>query len=148
MRSNQLHDLMEMFTYHYKIWSLEWSKNNDLGISTTCVTILNILVNEGSKQAKDLVTALFITSGGVTGVTNRLVKAGLILRKRDEEGDRRSINFEITDKGREVLALANVRRSELMEKFYRSLTDGDVKKLYQIYNKMHYDVQDDDFQVY
>jgi DNA-binding MarR family transcriptional regulator len=145
-RNDELHALMEMFTIQTRIWTLEWNKNIDLGISTTHVTILNLLVNEGSKQAKDLVEALFITSGGVTGVTNKLVECGLIIRKRDEVGDRRSIIFEITDKGRELLTLANEKRSELMEKFYRSLSDSEIKELYQIYNRMHTDLQGKDFQ--
>jgi DNA-binding MarR family transcriptional regulator len=145
-RINELHSLMEMFTIQTRIWTIEWNKNNDLGISTTHVTILNLLVNEGSKQAKDLVEALFITSGGVTGVTNKLVECGLIIRKRDEAGDRRSIIFEITDKGRELLTLANEKRSELMEKIYRSLSDNEIKQLYQTYHRMHKDLQGKDFQ--
>jgi DNA-binding MarR family transcriptional regulator len=136
-----------MFTVQTKIWALEWNKNDDLGISSTHVTILNILVNEGSKQAKDLVEALFITSGGVTGVTDRLVQAGLILRKKDEEGDRRSIIFEITDKGREVLILANEKKNQLMEKMYRSLADDEIHHLYQIYAKMLKDLYSKDFKV-
>jgi DNA-binding MarR family transcriptional regulator len=145
-RNSELHALKEMFTIQTRIWTLEWNKFTDIDISTTHVAILNILVNEGSKQAKDLVEALFITSGGVTGVTNKLVEADLILRKRDEDGDRRSINFEITEKGREVLALANEKMSQLMEKFYRSLSDNDIKELYQIYSRMHKDLQGKDFQ--
>jgi DNA-binding MarR family transcriptional regulator len=145
-RNSELHTLMEMFTIQTRIWILEWNKNNDLGITNTHVTILNILVNEGSKQAKDLVEALSITSGGVTGVTNKLVEAGLIIRKRDEAGDRRSVNFEITEKGREILIIANEKRSQLMEKLYRSLSNSDIKELYQIYSKMLKDLQDKDFQ--
>lgn len=145
-RDKELHCLLKMFTVQRKIWMLEWNKSNSLGLSLTHVTILNILEKEGPKQAKDLVDNLFISSGGVTGVTNKLVEAGHILRKRDETGDRRSVIFEITDQGRQVIEKANEKKEQLMKKFYRSLSNSEVNDLYIIYRKLLKDLHGKDFQ--
>ncbi len=50
----------------------------------------------------DLKEKLFITGAGATGIADHLVKKGLAKRTRSKQ-DRRVVNIEITDKGKNII---------------------------------------------
>ena len=60
------------------------------GLGITEMKALSIVLREGPQTAGALVTQLGVTSGAVTGVIDRLVKAGFARREADA-GDRRKV---------------------------------------------------------
>lgn len=60
------------------------------GLAVTDMKALSIVLREGPQSAGALVTRLAITSGAVTGVIDRLVRAGLVRREADA-ADRRKV---------------------------------------------------------
>jgi DNA-binding MarR family transcriptional regulator len=60
------------------------------GLGVTDMKALSILLREGPRSAGELVSALRLTSGAVTGVIDRLVAAGVALREIDPD-DRRKV---------------------------------------------------------
>jgi len=119
-----------------KIWLTDWNSKNHLNLSMTEVSILEMLASEGQKRAKELSEPLHITSGGITGICNRLIKKGFIVRARDESFDRRSVVLEITDTGRKVVQEAFDIRLEVISTHFSSLTDEEIKEWNRIYKKL------------
>ncbi|MFP7332864.1 MarR family transcriptional regulator [Shouchella clausii] len=125
-----------MSAMHNKLWLTDWNSKNHLNLSMTEVSILEILHAEGPKRAKELSEPLHITSGGITGICNRLIKKGYIVRTRDESIDRRSVVVHITDLGRQVVQQAFEMRLELVTNHFSELTDEEIKIWNKIYKKL------------
>jgi DNA-binding MarR family transcriptional regulator len=66
-----------------------------LGVNETDLHCLNILENSGGLTAGELATRSGLTSGAVTGVVDRLERAGYARRVADP-ADRRRVNVEVT----------------------------------------------------
>ena len=68
-----------------------------LGINLTDLHALNIVENHGQVTAGALAAEAGLTSGAVTGVVDRLERAGYARRVPDPE-DRRRVKIEVTDR--------------------------------------------------
>lgn len=55
-----------------------------------------------------------VSSAAVTGVVDSLVKAGLAARANAAEGDRRTVNVEITEKGKVWIASVEKKLSHML----------------------------------
>jgi DNA-binding MarR family transcriptional regulator len=66
-----------------------------LGINLNDLHCLNIIESRGGLTAGELATAAGLTTGAITGVVDRLERAGYARRVRDP-GDRRKITLEVT----------------------------------------------------
>jgi DNA-binding MarR family transcriptional regulator len=67
-----------------------------LGVNLTDLHALNIVENHGGLTAGALAAEAGLTSGAVTGVVDRLERAGYARRVPDP-ADRRRVNIEVTD---------------------------------------------------
>jgi DNA-binding MarR family transcriptional regulator len=63
---------------------------------------LFIIVNKGDTNFHKLAQDLGVTSGNVTGIIDRLVEQGLVVRNPNLQ-DRREIRLEATQKGKDLL---------------------------------------------
>lgn len=70
-----------------------------LGIGRTDLRAMEIISRSGPVSATSLATQLRLTSGAVTTLIDRLVTAGIAVRKADPD-DRRKVALELTRKGR------------------------------------------------
>jgi DNA-binding MarR family transcriptional regulator len=68
-----------------------------LGVNETDLHCLNIIQNSGGVTAGELAVEAGLTTGAVTGVIDRLEKAGFARRVHDP-GDRRRVKLEVTPK--------------------------------------------------
>jgi DNA-binding MarR family transcriptional regulator len=68
-----------------------------LGVNETDLHCLNIIENSGRLTAGELATQAGLTTGAVTGVIDRLERAGFARRVSDPE-DRRRVKLEVTPK--------------------------------------------------
>jgi DNA-binding MarR family transcriptional regulator len=66
-----------------------------LGVNETDLHCLNLIENSGGLTAGELASQSGLTTGAVTGVVDRLEKAGFARRVPDEE-DRRRVKVEVT----------------------------------------------------
>jgi DNA-binding MarR family transcriptional regulator len=66
-----------------------------LGVNDTDLHCLNIIENSGGLSAGELATQSGLTAGAVTGVIDRLERAGFARRALDAS-DRRRVNVEVT----------------------------------------------------
>lgn len=134
-RSTLLYEFSELFRMGSKAWAHHWTHNNPDGITITEAALLDTLARNGAMQPSSLATALLITTGGVTGVADKLVERGWIARSRDDH-DRRVVYLTITDLGRTTHQAMSKRREEQLEQALSVLTDGEVETLVSIYRKL------------
>ncbi len=90
----------------------------------------------GALRMTDLTLAVLITKSSCTRLVDRLVSRGLVERKTSE-GDRRSVQVQITKQGRAVLrraALTHLRGIDAV--FASRLTDRDLSDLRRILNHL------------
>ena len=73
---------------------------------------------------------LMVTGGNVTGLTDQLVKEGLVQRVDDPE-DRRSWRVSLTDKGRAEFAVMAAEHEKWLTDMFTGLPPGSKEALYE-----------------
>ncbi|WP_100407508.1 MarR family winged helix-turn-helix transcriptional regulator [Bacillus solitudinis] len=135
-KSDDMFELYEAFILAARNWSNEWNNHNQISLSPTHVLILELLELDKVKRPSKLAQELHITTGGVTALTNKLVKDGFIKRSHLED-DRRAIVLEITDTGRTLLEEARKQKMLIMKKMFGMLSDSELNHIKEIFKKMN-----------
>ena len=112
----------------------EWNSHNELGFSKSHILILEYLANAGPKRTCAIADRLKVTTGGVTVLTTKLLKAGLI-GKTQNENDRRATQISITTEGLEVLEQSRKQIDTLINHLFGMLTEEEIETLRNIFNK-------------
>jgi DNA-binding MarR family transcriptional regulator len=128
-------ELGQVFYMVFRKMSTNMSKLAEHGLSASQTFILEILEKHGPKKISDIAEALNITLPSVTGLSDRLLAAGYIVRERSPE-DRRIVLLDITEKGKEMLRNVQMVRREIMKQFYACLSTEDIRDLIRIYSKI------------
>ncbi|MGE7604572.1 MarR family winged helix-turn-helix transcriptional regulator [Peribacillus sp. NPDC097675] len=128
--------LFELFWILNKRWAQEWVSSSEHGYSVTQALALEMLEAEGRLMASHLAVSLSLSTGGITGITDKLVRDQLIQRTRNK-GDRRIVYLEITEQGRELLKVLRNQRIELMEKFLEPLSKMKMQELLKFNKKLY-----------
>lgn len=83
-----------------------------------------------------------VSLSAITALVDRLYKAGLVNRERDEN-DRRLVWLAITRRGEEILQACTAGRKEAMNKYLGKLPKEDLEQLEQICEKLLVMMKDD-----
>ncbi|WP_127589082.1 MarR family winged helix-turn-helix transcriptional regulator [Paenibacillus koleovorans] len=134
-REEQIIEITEMFRLFSKKWMAEWNKRKPEGISPTHAAILTLLESKGPQKPSSLAAELHITTGGVTGLTDKLVDAGYASRTRDD-ADRRLVYLEITEAGRELLKDITRVKRERETSIFSALNDEELNSYLQLLQKL------------
>lgn len=73
-----------------------------LDLTNTQFKSLSLLLTRGSLRMTDLASALGKNARTTTGIVDRLVARGMVVRE-DDGNDRRVVNCRLSDKGRELM---------------------------------------------
>ncbi|CAM4338838.1 MarR family winged helix-turn-helix transcriptional regulator [Paenibacillus tarimensis] len=132
---DQLLELTALFKTVIKRFRAEWAKGIEDDMTVTQFRLLQLLKTEGQKKTMDIAEALMVTPGAVTGMADKLIAGGLVVRKKSEL-DRRVAYLEITEKGMK-------RADELLDKqiqtvgnLFRDFPDEDIEHLKRIYKNL------------
>lgn len=131
----ELVELFGLMRLHNRAWRNEWAKDNPRDISISQLQVLDVLAAEGPKSSSFLSQMIGVTSGGMTVISDKLVRLHLVERASDAN-DRRVVKLEITEKGREALEDIQNKRVALMEKMFHSLSSEELNALLVIYRKL------------
>ena len=93
-----------------------------VGINRTDHRCLDILENEGGATAGRLAELMGLSTGAVTTVLDRLERAGLARRVRDEH-DRRKVNVVVTEKAGALLWPFYEQLMKMSERLYVRYSD-------------------------
>jgi DNA-binding MarR family transcriptional regulator len=96
-----------------------------LGVSATDLECLDFIASGSDVTAGDLARATGLTTGAITGVIDRLEKAGLAARKRDPE-DRRKVYVRMTAAGRGSAARYYGSFGRAIDRLARSYSEAEI----------------------
>ncbi|WML42651.1 MarR family transcriptional regulator [Neobacillus sp. PS3-40] len=100
------------------------------------VFVMMMLHRQEICKASDIAAHLGITSGAVTGLTDKMVKMGILNRIRSEE-DRRVVQFSLTAKGIEVLEHIRQERLQMLLGTFENLGTEDLEKMLEVFTKLN-----------
>jgi DNA-binding MarR family transcriptional regulator len=101
---------------------------NAVGISGSDLDCLDLLNFEGRVTAGRLAEVTGLTTGAITGVVDRLEKAGLVRRQRDET-DRRKVFIAIVPENAARIGRYYVPMQEKMSKVWGTYSDAELQLL-------------------
>jgi DNA-binding MarR family transcriptional regulator len=99
-----------------------------LNLTVPQIKTLFFVSNQRGTNPTKLATALGVTPPNVTGIVDRLVEQGLLVRQNSTE-DRRALVLHITEKGESVLSGLRERRTGAMREILECLDAGDLSLL-------------------
>lgn len=134
LKREQLSELFEQMTSLERKIANQWNIQNQLGFSKSHILILAFLHTEGPKRPSAIAEKLKVTTGGVTVLTTKLIKAGLI-EKTQNEADRRASQIHITEAGINLLERSHQQIDSLFENLFGMLTEDEIKTLTAIFEK-------------
>lgn len=100
------------------------------------VFLLIMLNNQGTVKATDIAVKLGITSGAVTGMTDKMEKLGLIRRERSEE-DRRVVRISLTEHGADTLERIRLARFNRLSELISQLEPDELQQMEHVFTKMN-----------
>ncbi|HTG69907.1 MAG TPA: MarR family transcriptional regulator [Candidatus Udaeobacter sp.] len=127
--------LDESFRQVRKQINAEWNTYNVHGLGMTHGKMLIILAESGAQKASAMADQLQITSGGVTGIADRLIELGYVKRERGEQ-DRRVVMLDITDEGLKIVNLIETIRSKMMHKLFDGMSVADMEIGLKLFEQM------------
>src|SRR5579859_1956229 len=98
---------------------------NRLGIGATDLESLGFLSRDGSVTAGRLAELTGLTTGGVTGLVDRLERAGYVRREADPRDRRRVLITRNSEREAELLPLFSSMQ-QAMEALYTRYTDAEL----------------------
>lgn len=113
----------------------EWKKHINAKFTRTEVLVLYILHVDGRQRASALAKRLDITTGGLTGITDKLVDGGYVYRRRDTK-DRRVVYLTISEQGKEEVALMRISRETFISRIFHGMSDEELAQLSRISLKL------------
>lgn len=86
---------------------------SDFNITIPQFTALQILINKGNMTIGELSKSMALACSTITDLIDRMEKAGLVVRKKDEK-DKRIVRIEVLSKGYEILEKVLNKRIEFL----------------------------------
>lgn len=97
--------------------------------------VLRALLNNGPYQVSEVANQLGVTLSAATGLVDRLVKARLVTRERDQ-ADRRVVWVKITPEGEQAVQAAEGRRRAAFRDMVQNLPEEDLAQLCDILERL------------
>ena len=97
--------------------------------------VLRALVSHGPCPVSEVANQLGVTLSAATGLVDRLVKARLATRERDQQ-DRRVVWVKVTPEGEAAVKAAEARRRAALSEMVREMPEGELSKLCEILERL------------
>ncbi|CAM2788521.1 MarR family transcriptional regulator [Paenibacillus sediminis] len=132
---DQLQKIVNSFRQlHQLFYQIRRKDLDEVGLTSIQFIVLKIISENPNIGLSELAQLSYMGNSTTSGVVDRLVKAGLVVRERCME-DRRSISLHLTEKGVELrnltYSIGLKRLSPLLE-----LPADDIEQLLTIHQKM------------
>lgn len=116
---------------HQALYSEVASRLRVIGLSVPQFDVLSTLTEREGMSQRELADRLYVTKGNVSGLIDRLVEAGLVVRQSTPD-DRRSHALHLTDEGRRLAGLGIETHNRFMAETLGRLSEVDVAALDRI----------------
>lgn len=114
----------------------EFFPQTEYKLASGHMLILLHLFNKSTCIASDISSFLGITSGGVTGLTDTLIKNNLIKRTRLED-DRRVVQLSLTGEGQKIVEQLIEKRAEVFIQLFKDLDEKEIEQILHIFQKLN-----------
>ena len=101
-------------------------ETESLGLTSRQTTLLWLIRSHPGLSLRELAAEEHISPPAISGHVDRLVKAGLVERTRDED-DRRRVGLELTDEGSRVLKRVRARRTSWLAERLGGLEPAEIE---------------------
>lgn len=98
--------------------------------------ILNFLSQQGESRMTDMANFMGVTTAAMTGIVERLVKYGYVLRIFDP-ADRRIIKARLTSKGAELVRRINQERRKMIINIFGKISEAERSDYLRILLRIH-----------
>src|SRR5438128_7675481 len=102
---------------------------HSIGVSAGQVSLLVQIRSNPGIGVSELAERERMSAPGMSGHVERLVKAGLVERTRDEAGDRRRVGLTVTGEGHNVLRSVRSRRTAWLAARLRDLDPDELERI-------------------
>ncbi len=134
-QKQRMHEIVESFREVKKAFYQLLSKQADkYGITGIQFKALKTIQDNPQIGITELADLMRLGNSTASGVIDRLVKAGLVERKR-LESDRRSVSLEVTEQGKEVYRLTDLQYSKAIAAVLEN-SEEDFEHLLQTHRKI------------
>jgi len=103
-------------------------ETEQLGVTSRQVTLLWLIRHNPGMSLRELAAEERISAPALSGYVDRLEKAGLVERVRDE-ADRRRVGLTLTEEGDKLLKRVRARRTTWLAERMRGLDDDELEAL-------------------
>lgn len=105
------------------------------GITGSQFFLMKRIHERGRMTVSEVASEMDVSLSAITAVVDKLHKAGLAKRERDQD-DRRLVWLTITHAGEEMLQVCMAGRREMMKKYLQKLPKEDLEQLVRICEKL------------
>lgn len=105
-------------------------------ISLPQMLILDVLKDKASMRMGELGKYLSVSMAAATGIVDKLVKSGFVIRSSIPE-DRRIVNINITAQGKRAVEKYNQAKKKTIIEIFGNLSAADRNQYQEILNKIH-----------
>lgn len=105
------------------------------GLTMTQIRLLYLLLEENERPVGALAQEMGVRPSAVTALTDRLVAAGLIERRRDRE-DRRVVRVALTDEGLAAVETIQQGTVNLMQAIFADLPTARLDQLADLFDEL------------
>ena len=107
----------------------------DTGLTGGQFMMLRLLDAAGPTNPSSLAQEFGVTLASITAAVKRMLRHGLV-RRYEDETNRRYVIIEITDKGRKLLGEAEVRRHAIMREMFGRTSLSEIAQLTSIVERL------------
>jgi len=108
---------------------------HETGITGPQLWTIKVIAESSPINVKDLARRMFVHPATVVGIIDRLEVKGLVTRTRSK-GDRRNVDIDLTDSGRELVAGSPEVAQGLLVKGLKSLSASELENLADCLRKL------------
>ncbi|WP_373228723.1 MarR family winged helix-turn-helix transcriptional regulator [Cohnella sp.] len=137
-KQKQLAEFQEVFGIVFRKLKKqnEFFPETEYKLASGHMLILLHIFKKGTCIASDISSFLGITSGGVTGLTDTLIKNNLIKRTR-LENDRRVVQLSLTEDGQKIVEQIIEKRAEKFIQLFNDLDENEIEQILHIFQKLN-----------
>jgi len=100
------------------------------------LVVLGVLDKHGETRMSDLAGLMNVTTAAITGIADRMVRDGYLVRASDPE-DRRIVKVKLTAKGISIAQKADDHKKKMMMKMFGMISEGERKEYLKILEHIH-----------
>lgn len=126
----------QLVEFYERFSSWEHGVVKDTGITLPQMHTLEVLGSAGNMRMKELADKMSVTTGSLTVLVDKLVRAGLVAREPNIH-DRRSIIVRLTVEGEELFQEHHELHNQLTQELMNSLEAEETESLLRILKKMN-----------